>query len=368
MIICDGGMTPTLHKSLNANFNAQYKGEKENEYDILITSDKLSEGFNLNRAGVIINYDIPWNPTRVIQRVGRINRIGAKVFDELYIYNFFPSEAGANVVQIREIAMQKMFLIHNALGEDSKMFDEDEEPTPAKLFNKVNDNPDNEGEENPTTQIRNKYFEIERKYPELIKRITELPTRVKTAKAFTQNQVCVVRRKGLSLFTHLVKDSHTDKLEVEEITFEEMLNFVECEYDTPQLMLSAKFWDSYTQIKDFKTGNKKGLSPKSLEAKAHENLKCALKIMNHSDEGLIQFIQMLITDIEKYKTLSDRTLGRLARNPLTTKSTEAHIKNFKDEVLWIKNSLGADYLDRILKRIEHQKNEVVIAVENIIKN
>ncbi len=365
MIICDGGMTPTLHKSLNANFNAQHKGEKENEYDILITSDKLSEGFNLNRAGVIINYDIPWNPTRVIQRVGRINRIGAKVFDELYIYNFFPSEAGAGVVQIREIAMQKMFLIHNALGEDSKMFDEDEEPTPAKLFNKVNDNPDNDGEESPATQIRNKYFEIELKHPEVITRISDLPTRVKSAKPFAENQVCVVRRKGLSLFTHLINDTHADKLEVTEITFEELLNLVECEFDTPQLMLSPKFWSAYNEVKDFKTASKKGLPPKSLEARAHENLKCALKVFNYSDEVLIKFVKDLITDIEKYKTLSDRTLGRLARNPLTIKSNETEIKNFKEEVLWIKHSLGADYLERILKRIEHQKNEVVIAVENI---
>ena len=80
------------------------------------------------------------------------------------------------------------------------------------------------------------------------------------------------------------------------------------------------------------------------------------------------FIKMLITDIEKYKTLSDRTLGRIGRNPLTTKATDAHKKTFTEELLWIKNSLGADYLDRILKRTEHQVNEVVIAVENCQTN
>ncbi len=67
------------------------------------------------------------------------------------------------------------------------------------------------------------------------------------------------------------------------------------------------------------------------------------------------FIKMLITDIEKYKTLSDRTLGRIGRNPLSVKATDAEKKIFVDEVNLIKNSLGADYLDRILKRIEHQK-------------
>src|SRR5690606_13359808 len=89
LIVCDGKVSKELAKSLNTDFNAQYKGTQTNYFDVLLTSDKLSEGFNLNRAGVIVNYDIPWNPTRVIQRVGRINRIGVKVFDELYIYNFF---------------------------------------------------------------------------------------------------------------------------------------------------------------------------------------------------------------------------------------------------------------------------------------
>jgi len=259
-----------------------------------------------------------------------------------------------------------MFLIHNALGEDSKMFDADEEPTPAKLFNKVNDNPDNDGEESTATQIRNKYYDIEQVHPEVIKRISDLPARVKSAKPYSDNQVCVLRRKGLSLFTHFIADTNADKLEVNEITFEDFLGLVECEFDTPQLMLSPIFWVAYNEVKDFKSANKRGFSsPKSLEAKAHENLKCSLKILNHTDDALVNFIKVLITDIDKYKTLSDRTLGRLARNPLTIKSSESEIKTFKDEVLWIKHSLGADYLDRILKRIEHQKNEVVIAVENM---
>lgn len=366
VIICDGGMTTTLYHSLNANFNAQFKGEKENDYDILITSDKLSEGFNLNRAGVVINYDIPWNPTRVIQRVGRINRIGVKVFDELFIYNLFPTEAGAGVVQIRDIASQKMFLIHNALGEDSKIFDPNEEPTPAMLFNKVNENPEADGEHSVGTQIRNKYFEIQQNHPEVIKKIADLPARVKSGKQFSQNQVCVLRKKGLGLFTHLISDTNADKLEVREVTFEEFLHLVECKFDTPQLMLSPKFWKAYNEVKYFKTAKKKGLPAKSLESKAFENLKCSLKLLNHAEDDLINFIKVLITDIDNYKTLSDRTLGRLARNPLNIKSPESEIKTFKNEVLWIKHNLGADYLDRILKRIEHQRNEIVIAVENII--
>ena len=56
-------------------FDASFEA-RDDDYDILLATDKLSEGFNLNRAGLVVNYDIPWNPTRVIQRVGRISRIG----------------------------------------------------------------------------------------------------------------------------------------------------------------------------------------------------------------------------------------------------------------------------------------------------
>jgi hypothetical protein len=142
------------------------------------------------------------------------------------------------------------------------------------------------------------------------------------------------------------------------------LNLVECEYDSPYIPLSPKFWPAYNEIKELKSKTKKGFAPKSLEAKAHENLKCALRVLDNKNDDLMAFIKVLITDIEKYKTLSDRTLGRLGRNMLTSKSSVTEKKTYSDEVQGIRTSLGADYLDRILKRIEHQKNEVVIAIEN----
>ena len=98
-----GDFGKEMAKSAKENFDASFEVQTD-EYDILLTTDKLSEGFNLNRAGLVVNYDIPWNPTRVIQRVGRINRIGRKVFDNLYIFNFFPTVKGASIVANRAIA------------------------------------------------------------------------------------------------------------------------------------------------------------------------------------------------------------------------------------------------------------------------
>jgi superfamily II DNA/RNA helicase len=366
LIVCDGKVSKELAKSLNTDYNAQYKGTQTNHFDVLLTSDKLSEGFNLNRAGVIVNYDIPWNPTRVIQRVGRINRIGTKVFDELYIYNFFPSEIGADIVKSREIAAQKMFLIHSSLGEDAKMFDEEEEPTASGLFNKLNQNPDEGGEVNTSTHIRNTFKDIEEKYPEVIKKISNLPTRVKTAKAFDKYQLNVLRKKGLSLFAQIIEKEDDINSNIKEVTFEELLVNTQCEFEENKLPLSKDFWNNYENIKTFKPNYKTGRSDIALEAKALENLKVYLKVLPGNEENLANFVKMLIKDLKKYHTLSIRTLGRLGRKTIDTKSSEKEIIALTNEINWVRNHFGDDYLDRILKRVDNQKNEVIIAVENQI--
>lgn len=364
LLVCDGKISKQLAKHLNENFNAQHKGNQEDQFNVLITSDKLAEGFNLNRAGAIVNYDIPWNPTRVIQRVGRINRIGVKVFDELYIYNFFPSEVGADIVKSREIASQKMFLIHNSLGEDSKIFDADEVPTPAGLFNKVNESPDEDDELNTSTLIRNKYFEIETKYPEIIEKISLLPARVKSSKRYSKNEISVLRKKGLSMFAQQIPNPTADKNQVDSILFEELLPSIECQFDERRIDLSKNFWKGYNDIKEYKPSHRSGRSEIALESKAHENLKIALKIIDPKESKTIAFIKTLIKDIKKYHTLSKRTLGRIGRKQISRAASEKNKQNFFEEIKWIRNHLGDDYLETILKRVEKQELEVIIAVEN----
>jgi len=113
---------------INENFDAglDEKLQKDN-FDILIATDAISEGYNLHRAGVIINYDIPYNPTRVIQRVGRINRINKKVFDKLHLFNFFPTFTGELEIKAKTISLFKKRIIDAVLGDDTKIFSEDEE-------------------------------------------------------------------------------------------------------------------------------------------------------------------------------------------------------------------------------------------------
>jgi len=118
--------TSANKKIIKENFDAGSLMQAD-DYDVLIATDAISEGYNLHRAGTIFNYDIPYNPTRVIQRVGRINRINIKVFDELYIYNFFPTATGEKEVRIRQISTLKKTMINYILGEDTKVLTPDEE-------------------------------------------------------------------------------------------------------------------------------------------------------------------------------------------------------------------------------------------------
>ena len=293
----------------------------------------------------------------LFRSVGRINRIGKKVFENLYIYNFFPTEKGADIVKSREIASQKMFLINNTLGEDAKIFSVDETPTASDLFKRVNTNPEDEQEQSTLTRVRRLFFEIQSKYPELVQRIKELPARVKTAKAFSQNQLLVFRRKGLGLFIQSVDDTTQEKLEVRSPLFEEALPLIECGADEPRLSLSPHFWKSYEAIKSHRDVLRIPKSESSVETKAFNNLQNALHNFKDELEEFIPFIRTLIEDLRDYKTLPKSTLRRFAN--ISPDSAE-----FRKELQEVRINLGDDYLEIIKKRLGTLKSEVIIAIEN----
>lgn len=113
-------------EEIAANFDANYDGELRNDYDVIITTEVLAEGVNLHRANVILNYDAPWNATRLMQRIGRVNRIGSKE-EFVYVYNFLPSAQGDEQIKLVRKAYTKLQSFHVLFGEDSKVFIEEED-------------------------------------------------------------------------------------------------------------------------------------------------------------------------------------------------------------------------------------------------
>ena len=113
-------------KTIRKNFDANYPDKQENNFNIIITTEVLAEGINLHRSNVILNYDIPWNATKLMQRIGRVNRIGTKA-NEILIFNFYPTAQSNELIELNEKALKKLQGFHSAFGEDSKIYSEQEE-------------------------------------------------------------------------------------------------------------------------------------------------------------------------------------------------------------------------------------------------
>ncbi len=365
VLVADGGYGKAFFAELLANFDASHPAEKQrDDYDILIATDKLSEGVNLNRAGAVIDYDIPWNPTRVIQRLGRINRIGRKVFETLYIYNFFPTRQGADVVQSREIAAQKMFLIHNTLGEDAKIFAPDEEPSPADLFARLNRNPEDEEEESLLTHIRQRFFAIREAHPELVAGLDDFPARVKTAKMHEKDELLVFRRKGLQLFVHYAPDTAAEKNAVQALTLDESLEHIVCSPKTPRLALSPRFWPAYETVKKHREHVPMPDSETSLQRKAEFNLRSALQHQAAALQEDLPFIRTLLRDLKEFQTLPKYTLRRLTAVEMTPQAIPQEVQRFRRELDTLRRALGEDYLERLEARLRGFRSEIIIAIEN----
>ncbi|MBS0175521.1 MAG: hypothetical protein JSR64_15880, partial [Nitrospira sp.] len=93
--------------------------------DILLATDKLSEGCNLQEAQVVINYDLPWAPHTLIQRIGRVDRLKSANERVLQI-NFLVDEHIQQQLSLQELVQRRMQQIHQHIGEDNKVVTEDE--------------------------------------------------------------------------------------------------------------------------------------------------------------------------------------------------------------------------------------------------
>ena len=159
-----------LEADIRANFDANLPdSEQAHDYNVLITTEVLAEGVNLHRANVLLNYDTPWNATRLMQRIGRINRIGSKE-DAIHVFNFFPSKEGNDQILLLQLAHSKLQAFHNMFGEDSQILSDDELlPDSAHLGNLI------DGDDSPLIGHITALREFEKDEPERYRRLAELP-------------------------------------------------------------------------------------------------------------------------------------------------------------------------------------------------
>lgn len=155
-------MEPIIRK----NFDANYKGDKKDDFQVIVTTEVLAEGINLHRANCILNYDTPWNSTRLMQRIGRVNRIGSTA-DTVYVYNFMPSAQGDAQIKLVQKAHNKIQSFHTLFGEDSQVFTDDEEVAhyDIDLNTQVN------GEESPMEKYISELRNYKTAHPERFEQI-----------------------------------------------------------------------------------------------------------------------------------------------------------------------------------------------------
>ncbi|GAB1453678.1 helicase-related protein [Draconibacterium sp.] len=209
------------------NFDPNRK-EKSDDLRILIATDVLAEGINLHRSNVIINYDLPWNPTRVLQRAGRVNRLGSQ-FPTVHIFNFFPTTHSDEHLGLEINITNKIQMFHDILGEDAKYLTDGEEIGSQELFNTLNSKQayTGEGEEGDSEL---KYLELMRdirdKNPDFFKKIKELPKKARSGfvkKELETNQLFTFFRIG-----KLKKFYQNNNGNATEITFFDAVHNLEC--------------------------------------------------------------------------------------------------------------------------------------------
>lgn len=239
IILFSGSSSRTLKEKIEKNFDPQ-AAAPENKFDLLISTDVLAEGVNLHRANLLINYDLPWNPTRIMQRVGRINRIGT-THDEIFVYNFFPAAETKKHLSLEERITEKLQLFHSALGEDFKYISEDENVAPQKLFSVLNAKLD-DGEINPETDYLKLIRKIRAEDKKLFDRIKKLPLKARAGKFSDETDremtLTFMRRGKLKIF-------YMTGEKTESLSFLDAIKYLECSSDEQAAPIGEKFFDQY---------------------------------------------------------------------------------------------------------------------------
>ena len=246
IIFYSGQSSASLKVEIEDSFNPKNKSKNNDKYDLLITTDVLAEGINLHRANVLVNYDLPWNPTRIMQRVGRINRVGTE-FDRIYVYNFFPTAQSHAQVPMEDRILEKLQAFHDTLGEDFKYLSDEEEVSSKKLFSDLTRDLDDDGEESTNPELA--YLAIIRQIrdndPKLFAAIKRLPKKAKAGKnsdLVDKTSTISFIRKG-ALKTFFMSDSR----EARQLTFMEAIPFIKSAPDDPKVTVGGAYYAQFEQ-------------------------------------------------------------------------------------------------------------------------
>ena len=204
------------------------------EIRILISTDVLSEGQNLQDAHIIVNYDLPWAIIRLIQRAGRVDRIGQQA-SEIICYSFLPQDGLERIIRLRTRLKQRISENAEAVGADEIFFDGD----PVNIQDLYNEKSgildQDEGEVDLTSQAYEIWNQATKANPDLKKIIPKLPdvvysTKEKHDQSFENNTLIAYHKNssGYEILTWLNAEGKVISRSQSRI-----LKAAECALDTP---------------------------------------------------------------------------------------------------------------------------------------
>ncbi|MFA5858851.1 MAG: helicase-related protein [Elusimicrobiota bacterium] len=174
--------------------------KESDEIQILVATDVLSEGLNLQDCNIIINYDLHWNPVRLIQRVGRIDRVTTE-HNEIWTYNFFPEKELDRHLSFTGKVKNRMQEIHDFIGEDAKYLSQDEQLQENKFFKIYENNPtvldDDTGEVESTFEDYAQLMkQLKLEKPAMFTKILELPSKIRSCKDWKNSGIVAFCKYG----------------------------------------------------------------------------------------------------------------------------------------------------------------------------
>ena len=235
---------------IEQNYDPGHETRKK-DIRILVSTDVLAEGINLHRANIVINYDLPWNPTRVLQRVGRVNRVGTK-HPDVVIFNFFPTTQSDAHLGLEANITAKLQAFHDTLGEDAKYLSEEEDVSQHELFGDrlyttLNRKETYLGEEEGQSELEflQEIRHIRDKDPRLFEKIKRLPKKARAGRLDDWDVDQQPPQVLVSFFRRgrLKKFYLAGHLEPLELTFLDAVNWLRCPPDTPRQPIPRNYYD-----------------------------------------------------------------------------------------------------------------------------
>jgi superfamily II DNA or RNA helicase len=303
---------------IKENFDASSKVQK-NDYDIMIATDAISEGFNLHRAGTIFNYDIPYNPTRVVQRFGRINRINKKMFDKLYIYNFFPTDIGETEVNLKRITGLKKMMFNAIFGEDTKVLTTNE--TLGSYFQKEFDDIYKETE-SPETYFENIIYDLRDFNPQVIMEANNISKRVKAKRKIKSDDGLVIFSKKGDVPKFVFSNKNK---EIRNLLALEALKIFEAKPNEKHINFDRKYDLLYEEIKEQIFAEQKILPPN----KKKRDLINKLQLLSRESRYRDYYLK-LYTVVKELDALTPMQLRTIRK--ITSKTCDKNIKKIMEVI------------------------------------